>query len=66
MDTVAEQGAPLLCLDLWEHAYAGLYHDKTAYIQSFWKVVNWDFVSLRYNKNLRKGTRNKGQGTSKA
>jgi len=67
MDTVSEQGTPLLCLDLWKHAYAETYrYDRSAYIQSFWNVVNWDFVSLRYSRNLKKVTRDKGQGTSRA
>jgi superoxide dismutase, Fe-Mn family len=67
MDTAPEKGKPLLCLDLWKHAYAGTYgNDRSAYIRSFWNVVNWDFVSLRYSRNLREGTRDKGQGTSRA
>jgi Fe-Mn family superoxide dismutase len=62
MDTVSEQGTPLLCLDLWKHAYTETYrNDRSAYVQSFWNVVNWDFVSLRYSRNLKKGTRDKGQ-----
>jgi Fe-Mn family superoxide dismutase len=52
MDTIPEQGIPLLCLDLWKHAYTGAYgDDRPAYVQSFWNVVNWDFVSLRYARN---------------
>jgi Fe-Mn family superoxide dismutase len=67
METAAEQGTPLLCLDLWNHAYTGTYgEDRSAYVKSFWNVVNWDFVSLRYNRNLKKGTKDKGRGTSKA
>jgi Fe-Mn family superoxide dismutase len=54
MDTASEQGVPLLCLDLWKHAYADTYHDdRSAYIQSFWNVVNWNFVSLRYSRNRK-------------
>lgn len=65
MDTASETGTPLLCLDLWKHAYAETYHnDMAAYVQSFWKVVNWDFVSQRYSRNLKKGTRDWGRGTS--
>lgn len=67
MDTASERGVPLLSLDLWKHAWADTYRDdRSAYIQSFWQMVNWDFVSLRYSRNLRKGTRDRGQGTSRA
>ncbi len=37
---------PLLTCDVWEHAY---YLDKQnkrpAYVEDFWKLINWDFVS---------------------
>jgi Fe-Mn family superoxide dismutase len=67
MNTASEQGIPLLCLDLWKHAYAETFReDRSAYVNSFWNVVNWDFVSLRYNRNMKKVTRDRGQGTSKA
>jgi Fe-Mn family superoxide dismutase len=37
-----------LLLDMWEHAYALQYQwDKAAYIDSFWKIVNWDVVNQR-------------------
>jgi len=60
MDTASEQGAPILCLDVWRHAYADAGRDDlSAYIQSFWNVVNWDFVSLRYKRNHKKATSDK-------
>jgi Fe-Mn family superoxide dismutase len=36
----------LLTCDVWEHAYY-LDHrnDRGAYLESFWELVNWDFVS---------------------
>ena len=38
-------GTPLVTIDVWEHAY---YIDKRnarpAYIESWWSLVNWDFV----------------------
>ena len=49
MDTEKEKGIPLLCLDVWEHAYYLKYQNKRAdYVDSFWNVVNWEVVNKRY------------------
>lgn len=40
---------PLLTIDVWEHAYYIDYRNaRPKYIESYWKLVNWDFVA----KNL--------------
>lgn len=40
---------PLLTVDVWEHAYYIDYRNaRPKYLESFWALVNWDFVS----KNL--------------
>lgn len=37
---------PLLTVDVWEHAYyVDFLNRRDSYLQSFWTIVNWDFVA---------------------
>ena len=42
-------GVPILGIDVWEHAYYLKYQNKRGdYVDNFFKVINWDNVSERY------------------
>lgn len=51
---------PLLCIDVWEHAYYLQYKNLRAdYLKNIWSIVNWDVVEQRLlvaEKESKKGS----------
>ncbi|MBS1984787.1 MAG: superoxide dismutase [Bdellovibrionales bacterium] len=42
---------PLLACDLWEHAhYIDYRNERPEYLKAFWKLVDWNFVAVNYER----------------
>ncbi len=49
MDVSPERGIPVLCIDVWEHAYYLKYQNKRGdYLAAVLNVINWDAVNKNY------------------
>lgn len=48
----ALKATPILCVKLWEHQWMRDYGllGKEAYLQAWWKAIDWDAVLFRYNQ----------------
>ncbi len=46
--------APILGIDVWEHAYYLKYQNRRPeYVQAFFHVIDWDNVAMRYGEALK-------------
>lgn len=46
-----ENRIPILCFDVWEHAYYLDYQNRRVeYTQALWGVIDWDVVEARYQE----------------
>jgi superoxide dismutase, Fe-Mn family len=44
---------PLLCIDVWEHAYYLQYKNKRAdFVKNIWQIFNWTEIQKKYEKAL--------------
>ena len=47
---------PLLCLDVWEHAYYIDYRNRRAdYVVNLWNLIDWVRVEERYDRAMERG-----------
>lgn len=48
---ITEGKTPIITADVWEHAYYIDYRNaRPKYLESFWKLVNWEFAAENFSK----------------
>ena len=49
-DLLVTKGAmPILCIDVWEHAYYLKYKNaRSEYVKNIWSIINWNVVEQRF------------------
>lgn len=53
MFTNEVKGKPILCLDVWEHAYYLKYqNNRKKYIDAYFEIINWELVSEKYSSTV--------------
>lgn len=46
---------PLMCIDVWEHAYYLDYQNRRAdYVDALWDILDWDVIGHRYDDVFKK------------
>ncbi len=55
MPNATIKGTPILCLDVWEHAYYLNYqYKRKKYIENFFNVIDWEKVNEKYEEAIAK------------
>lgn len=51
---IVEGMIPLLCIDVWEHAYYVDYRNRRAdFVKSLWSLIDWSVVEDRYLQGIK-------------
>lgn len=55
MPNAVIKGTPILCLDVWEHAYYLNYqYKRKKYIENFFNIIDWEKVNEKYEEAIAK------------